>query len=597
MNLDLLIAITSILVLGIVAQWLAWRINVPSILVLMLFGFLIGPVTNFIKPDILFGDLLFPIISLSVAVILYEGGLSLKFSESRKVKKILRNLIFIGIGITWILSATAAFFILHLDMVLSILLAAILVVTGPTVILPLLRLIRPTGQINSILKWEGILNDPIGALLAVLVFEGILIGGIEQVTTLIVVGLLKTILFGGGLGLLGYYVIIMLIKHRWIPEFLQNPASLTLMIAVFTASNSIQPESGLFAVTIMGIFLSNQRTVAVHHIIEFKENLRVLLISVLFIILVARLEIGEITSLGIKGIIFLAVLILIIRPAATLLSTIKSGLTWREKFFLSSMAPRGIVAAVIASLFAFELSQAGYPQAERLVPITFLVIIGTILVYGLSAMPLARMLGIADSSPQGCLIIGAHPLARDIARKLKEQEVKVLLIDTNVAHINAAHRQGLPAYHGSVLSETIPDEVDLTGIGRLLAITPNQEVNTLAGLYFEKIFGKNEVYHLANEEHQIQSIPQDLQSNLLFGSSVNFSKLEHYRQNGAKIKVISITEKLDYQVYKEKNRTMEVIPLFLVDDKKKLIIITNNNQPTPQPNQVLISLMNPKRKP
>ncbi len=424
MHETLLLSLVSIFVIGIFAQWLAWRINIPSILLLLIFGFIAGPVSGFIQPDAVFGELLFPFVSISVAVILYEGGLTLKIKRMREVGGVVRNMISIGLLTTWILSVISAYLVLELSFGLAILFGAVLVVTGPTVIMPLLRHVRPAGQIKTVLKWEGMLNDPIGALLAVLVFESMVASGFREITTLAIGGILKTIVIGGGIGMLGGFLMMIMLKYRQLPEYLQNAASLTFVVIVFTGSNMIQSESGLFAVTIMGIFLANQKSVTVKHIIEFKENLRVLLISSLFVILAARLSISDLENLGWRSFVFLGLLILIIRPVAVFLSCIGSDLNRREKLFLSWMAPRGIVAAAVSSLFAIELSYAGIPEADRLVPLTFLVIVGTITVYGLTASPLAKWLHVSDAAPQGILIIGAHSLGQAIGTAIQKAGLK-----------------------------------------------------------------------------------------------------------------------------------------------------------------------------
>jgi NhaP-type Na+/H+ or K+/H+ antiporter len=289
----ILLSLASIIVLGIGAEWLAWRLRLPSILLLLIFGIVVGPVTGFLNPDALFGDLLLPVVSIAVAIILFEGGLNLRISELRQVGGVVRNLITIGVLVTWLIGAGAAHFLLGLNFALALLLGAILVVSGPTVIMPLLRHLRPSGQVGSILKWEGIVIDPIGAILAVLVFEAILAGGFREAAAVTVIGLLKTILIGGGIGMLGAMIMVLLLRRFWIPDFLHGAVSLTLVIAVFAGSNLLQTDSGLLAATVMGIYLANQRTVSVRHIVRFKENLRVLLISGLFILLAARLQVSH----------------------------------------------------------------------------------------------------------------------------------------------------------------------------------------------------------------------------------------------------------------------------------------------------------------
>ncbi len=268
MTEHLLVGLAGIIILGIGAQWLAWRLRLPSILLLLLFGFAAGPATGFLDPDALLGDLLPPVVSLSVAVILFEGGLSLSFTELRQIGTVVRNLVSVGALVTWLVTAGAAHFILDLSAALAVLLGAILVVTGPTVIVPLLRHVRPVGPVNSILKWEGILIDPIGAMLAVLVFEAILAGGFQEATTLALTGVLNTVVIGGVNGVLGAMVLTFLLKRYWIPDFLHNAFSLMVVVGAFTASNVMQAESGLLAVIVMGMTLANQKMITVKHIVK-----------------------------------------------------------------------------------------------------------------------------------------------------------------------------------------------------------------------------------------------------------------------------------------------------------------------------------------
>jgi len=428
---SILLRLASIVILGIGAEWLAWRLRLPSILLLLIFGFIAGAATNFLNPDILLGDLLLPLVSIAVALILFEGGLNLRLTELRKSGGVVRNLITVGLLVTWLIGAGAAYFVLGLNLALAILLGAILVVTGPTVIMPLLRHLRLGGQTGSILKWEGVVIDPLGAILAVLVFQAVLAGEIQAATPLIVLSLLKTILIGGVIGALGALLVILLLQRYWVPDFLHSMISLMVVIAAFLAANLIQIESGLLAATVMGIILANQNRVSVRHIAEFKENLRVLLISSLFILLAARLQMSDLAAVSVGSIAFLAILILVARPASVALSTLGSKLKWRERLCLAWLAPRGIVAAAVASVFALRLSEAGYPQAELLVSLTFIVIAGTVAIYGLSAPAVARWLKVAESNPQGVLIVGSHAWARTIAQTLQAEKYRVLLVDCN----------------------------------------------------------------------------------------------------------------------------------------------------------------------
>lgn len=592
---SVLVGLASILVLGVCARWLAWRLRLPAILLLLSGGLVAGPVTGLLAPDDLFGVLLLPIVSLSVAIILFEGGLSLRFRDLPQIGRVLGNLVSIGAAVTWAFGAIAAYAFADLDLRLALLLGAILVVTGPTVIIPLLRDIRPTGQVGPILRWEGIVIDPIGATLAVLVFEGIAAGEFRQAAVLVALGIVKTLAIGGILGLLGARALMLMLKPFWAPDFLHNPLALMLVITVFTLANVLQDESGLLAVTVMGVLLANQKIVSIRHIVEFKENLRVLLISSLFILLAARLQLDDLTKLGAGSLVFVAVLILVVRPAAVVLSTLGAGLSWRERFFLAWMAPRGIVAAAVASIFALHLAEAGYVQAERIVPLTFLVIIGTVTLYGLTAGPVARWLRIAEANPQGVLIVGAYAWARPIAGLLQAAGFRVLLVDTNLANIAAARMAGLPVYHGNILTDRALEEMPLDGIGRLIAWTPNDEVNALAALQGAELFGRAEVYQLPPKDmsnNQAVIMPQHLRGRLLFNEGLTYAALTERLAAGAIVKKTPLTKEFDYQAF-QAHYGDSAVPLFVIEATGNLLVCTAGDKPLPKSGQTLISLVDP----
>lgn len=587
-----LMGVATILILGIGAQWLAWRLHLPSILLLLLCGFLAGPVTGFLDPDQLMGDLLFPVVSLSVAIILFEGGLSLNLSDLPRVGGVIWKLISIGALTSLVLTAAAAYLLLGLSLNLSILLGGILVVTGPTVIVPMLRHIRPRGEVGSILRWEGIVIDPIGAMLAVLLFEAILVAELQQATTVIIGGVLKTLAVGMVLGLLAAALLVLAMKRYWIPDLLENPVSVMLVVAAFTVSNLIQEESGLLTVTVMGIAMANQKKVSIEHIVEFKENLQVLLLSALFILLSARLQMEEFRQWTTSGLAFLAVMVVLVRPASVFLATLRSRLQWRERLFLSWMAPRGIVAAAVASLFSLRLVGLGYGEAQKVFSITFLVILGTILVYGLSARPLALRLHLATPNPQGLLMAGAHPWARQIARAVQDRKFRVLLVDTNWRNIVEARQEGMSTFHGNILSQHALDEIDLDGLGRLVALTSNDEVNSLAALHFTEVFGRSEVYQLPTQEEAERprhSLAQRLRGRLLFGPDVTYERLESLFTEGAEVETREIQEEREGSDLREE---AGFLPLFVTgkDRDRTLLPCTVDNPVTLRPGQVVIGL-------
>lgn len=587
MSEHILIGLASILVFGIGAQWLAWRLKLPSILLLLLCGFLVGPVGGIIDPDALLGELLLPVVSVSVALILFEGGLSLRLSDLKGFGAVVTGLVTVGVLVTWVVATAGAHYLLGFELSLALLIGAVLVVTGPTVIIPLLRHVRPSAPLGSILKWEGIVVDPIGAMLAVLVFEGIVAGGMREATSLALMGIAKTLLIGGVTGSLGALVMVSLLRRYWIPDFLQNPVTLMLVVSTFTLSNHFQAESGLLAVTIMGIVLANQSIVTVKHIVEFKENLRVLLISALFIVLAARLRPADLSYLRIEVLIFLALLILVARPISVYLSTLGSGLSLNERLFLMSMAPRGIVAAAIASVFALRLSEKGFAGAEMIVPITFFVIIGTVAVYGLGAAPVAAALGVARAEPQGVLIVGCQRWARSLASVLKGEGFDVLLVDSNRLNVSQARMDGLPVFHGSILSEHFAMEADLGGIGKLLAMTYNDNVNSLACVHFTDVFGRGEVYQLHPEDEK--TVSQELRGRLLFGDVATYVDISKRFRRGGAIKATGLTEAFDYGAFS--TRYKHALPFFLIDEKKGLMVFSADSDLKPRPGQTIISLV------
>lgn len=594
MSEHILIGLTVILALGIMAQWLAWRLHLPSILLLMIFGIFAGPVTGFLNPDALFGNILLPVVSLSVAIILFEGGLSLRIGELKSIGNVVRNLITIGALATWFLSAGAAYLFLNFSIPLSLLLGAVLVVTGPTVIGPLLSHVRPTARLGSILRWEGILIDPVGAVLALLVFEAIVAGSSRDITHIAAKNFLSTILVGGVFGCFGAWILILFLKKHWVPDFLENPVSLMVVLSVFTGSNLLQHESGLLTVTIMGILMANQKSVVVEHIIEFKENLRVLLIASLFIVLAARLKIEDLVRLGWGSLFFLLTLLFIIRPICIFVSTIGSELRWRERLFLSWLAPRGVVAAAVSSIFASRLAEASqYPNADRLVPVTFMVIIGTVATYSLTASWVARLLGVAQPNPQGAIIIGAHHWSREIAKSLRDEGFQVVLVDTNWNNIYSARMLGLPAYYGNILSKNMLDEIQLEGIGRLFAFTSNHEVNSLAALHCSHLFSRQQVYQLPlqiREKSSKDTVPLHLCGRFLFSPEATYEFLEEQFSAGATLKRTLLTEEFDYRAF-QKQYQEQALPLFLISKSGDLNVFSLDKEMSPQPGHILISLV------
>ena len=599
MTESILLKLAGAIGAGIGAQWLAWRLRLPSILLLLLVGCLAGPVLGLLDPDAIMGDALAPFVSLSVALILFEGGLTLRFSELKDGGRFMWQLVSIGAAVTWAVATLAGWYFLELPFQIALLLGSILVVTGPTVIGPLLRHVRPTAQVANVLKWEGIIIDPIGAILAVLVFEVVLHGhGAGGISQIVIFGVLKTLLVGILLGGLGALVLLTLLRRYWIPDFLQSPATLAVVVVSFAISNELQHESGLLTVTLLGIIMANQHLVMVHHVLEFKENLRVLLISMLFIFLAARLDPAYLGQLNLASILFVLALVVIARPAAVFLSGLGTGVPLREQAFVAWVAPRGIVAAAISSIFAEGMVAAGHPDAEYMVPVTFLVIASSVLIYGLSAAPVARMLEVAMPQGRGALIAGAHPFARRIATVLAEEGVPSVLIDRSWPNVTAARQEGLNAKFADVLDEELLEDTDVNQMRAFLAMTPNNQVNSLAALHFTEAFERKNVYQLAtageaSPQPRGADIPRHLKGRTLFQSDATLDAINHRVNEGYLIKATPLGESFNFDQYL-KRYGEHALPLFALKEDGTELIFNTEEHHRPGPGAKIIGLVPPE---
>lgn len=589
----LIVALSGILVLGVGSQWIAGQLKIPSILLLLASGILAGPVSGFIQPDRLFGHLILPVVSLSVAVILFEGSLGLRISHLREIGKPLVLLLTVGVVTTGVMCSLAAHLILNFDWSTSILLGSLLTVTGPTVVGPLLRHMRPTGCVGPLARWEGIVVDPIGAVLAVLIFSAIKSVGHDAVTNVAVsatAAFIRTFFIGSAVGAIAAVSLRELLRRHCINDDIQSPVVLMIVVLTFAGSNWVVHESGLVAVTIMGVILANQRSVAIGNIIRFKENLSVLLISSLFIVLTSRLDLNSFRGFGWRGPAFVAVLILIVRPASVMLSTIGCQIPLRERILLAWLAPRGIVAAAVASVFALQLD-----NGNDFVAATFLVIVGTVLTYGLTAGWVARRLGLSIANPQGVLLVSSQAGARAIAHALTKVGVPVRLVDTSLENIRAARMEGLPTYHASILSEAI-HAADLGGIGKLIALTANDEMNLLAAARGAELFGMKECYRLS-----IESMGTDrrdpskdvLAGRVLFSEKATYAALDEAFAGGRIIKATKLTPEFEWEDFNSHHP--DSLPLFTVDEQGVLTVCTPDQAELPHAGQTVIALVTPNK--
>jgi NhaP-type Na+/H+ or K+/H+ antiporter len=592
----MLILIAGCFGICIFCQWLAWRVKLPAIIFLLAAGILAGPVFGLLTPQALMGDLFFPFVSLSVAIILFEGAITLKFRELFGLQAVVRNMLSFGLLITWFISAVAAHFAVGVSWEMAFLFGAITVVTGPTVIAPLLRTVRPVPSVASILRWEGIVIDPIGASLAVLVFEFIVSGGGRQAWGHTGITFASILLVGSGLGAIGGYLFGQVLRNHWLPEFLRNVATLSLVFLVFVGANSLQAEAGLVAVTVLGMWLANMQGVDLEEILAFKESLSVLLISLLFLMLAARLDFGALQELGWGVVIVFLAIQLLARPLNIFFSTLGSQLRWPERYLLAWIAPRGIVAAAISSLFALKLAHLGFSDARFLTPLTFAVIIGTVALQSTTSRAIAKALGVAMPEPRGFLIIGANPVARAIARVLTDNGVRTLIADTSWERISRARSEGLDTYLGNPMSEHADHHMNLVGIGRMLAMSPHENENVAAIMHYRLELGRSNVYFIQSRRQETAAetlqLPLSRRGRLLFGKDITYSLLDSALTNGAEMRATKITEQFDYDAFCRQHGK-KAIPLFVIRKKGRVQVMEDGLITQPEPGDLAISLIRP----
>lgn len=587
--------ICGVVAAGFACQWIAWRVKLPAILFLLLTGIAAGPVLGVLDTDALFGDLLVPVVSIAVAIILFEGSLTLKFRELRGHGTVVTNLVTFGALITWAVAGLAAWAILGWDPYLAALFGAIVIVSGPTVVMPLLRTVRPNAAVASVLRWEAILIDPLGALLALVVFEFIVA---TQASEGMLHGLRTFgLVIGAGLvlGAVGGQLLGMAIRARKIPDFLRNYAGLAAALAIFAAAESVRGESGLLAVTVMGVWLANMRRVELQDVLSFKESLTLVLVAALFIVLAARLDVGKLYALGWGALAVFAVIQLVGGPLRSFLCAMNSKLSLREKSYLGWVFPRGIVAAAISSIFALRLEQSGMPNADSLVPLVFMIIIGTVILQSVSARPMARWLGVAEPSPTGVLIVGANRAAIAIAEALRGAGIRVLVTDSHWAGIREARMRGIDTFYGSAVSGYADDNLQLTGLGNLLAMSRKPGLNELACMRFAHDFGRDHVFTVKSVqegEHGKHKVSGERIGRVLFNGELSLEKLVGKVLAGCEIVLTELTDEYSYGDYRERHADSVVV--FAVDPRGRVRFPVGDESTDPGPGWKVAALRKPR---
>ncbi len=553
MHEDLTLALALVAALGIGAQWVAWRLHQPTIVLLLVAGLLAGPVFGWLHPSRDFGALLHPIIRLGVAVILFEGGLNLHLHELREAATGVKRLVSIGVVLSWVLGSLAAHWIGGLSWPVSLVFGAITVVTGPTVILPLLRHARLNRRPASYLKWEGIINDPLGALLAVVVFQYFISSegqaSFPAVAAGLALGLAAAAALGVGAGLLTAAAL----ARGYIPEFLKGPVLFAAVLLIYIVANLAQAEAGLLAVTVFGVTLGNRRLASIVEIRRYKEYMTVLLVSAVFIVLTADLDPAVLARLDWRSGLLLAALVFAVRPVSVLLATWRAGMTWPERALVAWIAPRGVVAAAVAAVFAPEMAARGYPDAALLVPLVFGLILVTVLLHGLSIQRLASWLGLASTRRNGVLIVGASPWGVELARVLQDLKVPVLMVDQSWDRLKPARLSGIRVSFGELLSESAEESLELNDIGWLLAATYNDAYNALVCTRFAPELGRRRVFQLrlhGGDEDDPRGLPRTLRGEVVFDEGATYEELMRRHYQGWRFQKTRLTETYDYEAFR-----------------------------------------------
>jgi NhaP-type Na+/H+ or K+/H+ antiporter len=536
-------------ILGIGAQWLAWRMQLPAIVLLVIVGVLAGPVLGWIRPSQDLGVLLDPIVKIGVAIILFEGGLRLRFHELTAAAAGVTRLVTLGVLLSFPLGSLAAHYIGGLSWPVALVFGAIVIVTGPTVIIPLLRQARLRRRPASYLKWEGIVNDPIGALLAVVIFEYFVFvgeGALSQMVTRAGVGLVLAAVLGTGSG----YLLGVLFRRGFMPEYLKGPAALATAIGVYVIANQLLSESGLLSATLLGITIGNMRLPSIDEMRRFKEYIALVLVSGVFILLTAELDPSILLNLDWRSLALLGTILFVLRPVCIFLATIRAGMSWQERALLAWIAPRGIVAAAVAAVFAPALEAKGFPGASLLLPLVFTLILVTVLAHGLSIGWLSRKLDLSAQTSNGVLIVGASPWTIGLAQVLTDKDVPVMIVDSVWHRLRAARLAGIKVFYGQILSEASEQQLEFNDYGYLFAATDNDAYNALVCSYFASEMGRNHVFQLPDtsvEEPDPKRLPRTVRGLIMPGERAWFEELMSNWYRGWTFQKTLLTDEFDFE--------------------------------------------------
>jgi|TARA_R110002126_G_scaffold13118_1_gene56192 NhaP-type Na+/H+ or K+/H+ antiporter/Trk K+ transport system NAD-binding subunit len=550
--------IVLIALFAIASQWIAWKLRIPSIIFLLGSGFLLGPVLGLLNPHELMGDFLKPAIAAAVAIILFEGSLQLDFKELRGTQRIVRRITMFGAPIGWLLISIAAHYIIGLDWPTAITLGGILIVTGPTVIMPMLKQARLNKRIGSVLKWEGIVNDPLGVIFAILAYE-YFVSTSEGVSGLsffaengLSVLMVTLVSFGFA------HLTKRIFERGHMPEYLKAPFLVSSVLILFFSCNALLYESGLIAVTVMGITLTNIHSRSIEDIKRFKETTTLLLVSGLFLLLTADLELEALLSLNWQSFVFIFMLLFVIRPITVFISTLGTNITFAESVFTSLIAPRGIVCAAMAGIIGPLLVKSGFESGAQIFPIAFAIVVISVTLHSFMIKPLAEKLKLTSEEQNGVIIAGSYTWSVQLAEALKLRGVPVLIVDNNWGSLSKAKLAEIPVYHGELLSEETEFSLDFTAYNTLIAATANPAYNALLCENLGYEFGSERVFSVApaeDEKAEHRKISHHVQGQAFVREGLTLESLHKDYDSGYRFKISRVGKKDDELIIPEDSFT------------------------------------------
>ncbi|UWQ98173.1 cation:proton antiporter [Rhodobacteraceae bacterium S2214] len=545
-------AIALVGALGVGSQWLAWRLRMPAIVLMLVAGIIVGPVLGIFDPIRDIGPLTAPMISIAVAIILFEGGMTLNFHHLRDAAVGVRRLVFIGAPLGWLTSVLALHYGAGIGWESAAVFGGIMIVTGPTVIAPLLRTARLSRRPAALLQWEAIVNDPIGALAAVFAFSVVLVLNTEGATPMdAAIELILGIVVASVLGWLAGYGLSRAFKQALVPEYMKVPVLFTLLLATFAVSDAVLHESGLLAVTVMGVVIANANLPSYTELLRFKEHATVLLVSGVFILLAANLDFAALAKLDMRAVIFVLAVVFVARPVTVFVSLIGSKLPFKEQVLVAFTGPRGVVLIAVAGLFGERLQELGIPDADLIGPLAFVLVAVTVVIHGFTLAPFARLLGLTGASTPGVILIGGSRFTTGLAEALQKAEIPVLMTDPNFGHLRRARSAGIATFSGDILSEAAENRLEFINYATLVAATDNDAYNTLVATDLSPEYGRDNVFQIMREKSDSarHQLPRTL-GGQRFGPDQSYQDLEAMVEDGWTFRVTRLTEEFDFDAWR-----------------------------------------------